>query len=361
MPCRRTKQAKHLTARERASSTVVTCSSRQASSGPAPSRPARSRAGRRPPRGAPAPRPIKRGGRLIWALESDPVHVAPFGADPDLGPLGQGVHVRLARRVGPEPERQAGSRGVVQDRQQDRDPLEPEEGDQVPQRQGARPRTTSCTRSSKMLNPPLPGSISTVGPGAGDRGRGRRLEVRGAAAAEAAGRPRDRVLRLGSLRPDRPRGPLRPDQRRPERDRHRPVQDDRASTRTTASSSCANQSFWKSGQPYMDAITLKTLPDEQARVAALRAGAIDGATLSVDVARVARERQRPRRPEGAERRVPRAADDDQAGRDQAVARPARAAQAVNHAINRADIITAGLQRRRRVLGASSRPATARGR
>ena len=46
-----------------------------------------------------------------------------------------------------------------------------------------------------------------------------------------------------------------------------------------------NESFWKPGQPYMDAITLKVMTDEQARVAALRAGAIDGATLSVDVAR----------------------------------------------------------------------------
>ena len=44
----------------------------------------------------------------------------------------------------------------------------------------------------------------------------------------------------------------------------------------------ANQSFWKKGQPYMDAMTLKTLADEQARMAALRAGAIDGATFSVD-------------------------------------------------------------------------------
>ncbi len=46
-----------------------------------------------------------------------------------------------------------------------------------------------------------------------------------------------------------------------------------------------NDNYWKPGQPYMDAITLKVLTDEQARVAALRAGAIDGATLSVDVAR----------------------------------------------------------------------------
>ena len=35
----------------------------------------------------------------------------------------------------------------------------------------------------------------------------------------------------------------------------------------------------------MNSMQLKILGDEQARVAALRAGAIDGATLSVDVAR----------------------------------------------------------------------------
>jgi peptide/nickel transport system substrate-binding protein len=46
----------------------------------------------------------------------------------------------------------------------------------------------------------------------------------------------------------------------------------------------ANKNFWKKGLPYMDAITLKTLPDEQARIAALRAGAIDGATVSSDSA-----------------------------------------------------------------------------
>jgi len=46
-----------------------------------------------------------------------------------------------------------------------------------------------------------------------------------------------------------------------------------------------NERYWKPGQPYMDAITLKVMTDEQARVAALRAGAIDLATLSVDAAR----------------------------------------------------------------------------
>ena len=46
-----------------------------------------------------------------------------------------------------------------------------------------------------------------------------------------------------------------------------------------------NPRFWKRGQPYLDALTLKTLPDEQARVAAIRSGAIDGATFLYDAAR----------------------------------------------------------------------------
>jgi len=43
--------------------------------------------------------------------------------------------------------------------------------------------------------------------------------------------------------------------------------------------------YRKKGLPYLSALSLRTLPDEQARIAALRAGAIDGATLSPDGAR----------------------------------------------------------------------------
>ena len=49
-----------------------------------------------------------------------------------------------------------------------------------------------------------------------------------------------------------------------------------------------NPNYWKKGQPYLDAITYKIITDEQARIAALRAGAIDGATVSVDSARALR-------------------------------------------------------------------------
>jgi peptide/nickel transport system substrate-binding protein len=49
--------------------------------------------------------------------------------------------------------------------------------------------------------------------------------------------------------------------------------------------------FWKRGLPFLDSLQLKVLPDEQARIANLRAGAIDGATVSPDAARaLARDR-----------------------------------------------------------------------
>ena len=43
--------------------------------------------------------------------------------------------------------------------------------------------------------------------------------------------------------------------------------------------------YRKKGLPYLNQLSLPTMPDEQARIAALRAGAIDGATLSADGAR----------------------------------------------------------------------------
>ena len=148
----------------------------------------------------------------------------------------------------------------------------------------ARKSTSADVKYSveKMLNPPLPGSISTVGAGAGDR-----LGVDVVSKyvvrlhLKEPRRARLRLLRVAPLLADRARGPLRPDQRQPQRDRHRARTGWSGSNPNDRVEYVANQSFWKKGLPYMDAMTLKTLPDEQARIAALRAGAIDGATVSV--------------------------------------------------------------------------------
>lgn len=45
---------------------------------------------------------------------------------------------------------------------------------------------------------------------------------------------------------------------------------------------------WKKGTPYLDELTLKILPDESARVAALRAGQLDGCDISGDAAKTLR-------------------------------------------------------------------------
>jgi peptide/nickel transport system substrate-binding protein len=44
-----------------------------------------------------------------------------------------------------------------------------------------------------------------------------------------------------------------------------------------------NMNYWQSGAPYLDGITFKVMTDQQARVAALRSGAIDGTTISADI------------------------------------------------------------------------------
>lgn len=46
-----------------------------------------------------------------------------------------------------------------------------------------------------------------------------------------------------------------------------------------------NSAFWQEGIPYLDNLTIKILPDEQAGVAALRSGQIHGLTVSADTAR----------------------------------------------------------------------------
>ncbi len=46
-----------------------------------------------------------------------------------------------------------------------------------------------------------------------------------------------------------------------------------------------NEDYWQAGVPCIKDVTLKVLPDEQSRVAALRSGEIDGGTLTADVAR----------------------------------------------------------------------------
>ena len=302
--------------------------------------------------------PIKRGGRLVWGLESDPAHVAPFGgiltanhwakefAYDSLVEWDRNLNVRpaLAEKfeiISKTQIRWTLKRGVRF-----------HNGKEV---------TAADVKYSveKMLNPPLPGSISTVAQvPAIDRVQvvskyvfilhlkqpDARIIGFFAWQRYAPIVPEGLYDQINVARNAIGTGPYRMLGYEPN-DRIEYVKFAR---------------HWKKGFPYMDSMQLKILGDEQARVAALRAGAIDGATLSVEVARSLRNRPRPDRAEGAERRVPRAADDDQAGRGQAVAQAGRAPGGQPRDQPRGHH-QAGLQRRGRVLGASFRPATAPGR
>jgi peptide/nickel transport system substrate-binding protein len=226
---------------------------------------------------------IRRGGRLIWALEGDPVHVAPFGAIPTSNMWGKEASydslVEWDRNLNVKPAL-AEKFQIVSKTEilwTLRKGVKFHNGKEV---------TADDVKYSVglMLNPPLPGSVSTL------------AQIPAIAGADVVSKyvvrlrlkqPDARVIGFfawGRYSPIVPEGLY--DQINVSRNAigtgpYRMVgynPNDRVEL-------LRNENFWKPGQPYMDAITLKVLTDEQSRVAALRAGAIDGATLSVDVAR----------------------------------------------------------------------------
>ena len=250
--------------------------------------------GQRPPDPWPAPRrprgstpsPRRRssyGGRIVWALEQDPVHVAPFGAILTSNHWGKQASydslVEWDKNLNLHPAL-AESWKIAADQKSITFNLR--KG--VKFHNGKELDAGDVKYSvEQMLNPPLPGSISTVGQVPAFLG----VDVVSKYVARLNLKARDaRVfgfLAWGRYSPIVPAGLY--DQINVSRNAigtgpYRMVgfnPNDRVEL-------VANQSFWKKGLPYMDAMTLKTLPDEQARIAALRAGAIDGATVSSDSA-----------------------------------------------------------------------------
>ena len=97
--------------------------------------------------------------------------------DPDRQPLGEGVRLRLARRVGPPAERQDGSCREVRGPQQDVDPLDAQAGHQVPQRQGSHGGRCQVL-GREDAQPAAAGQHLHRRPGAGDRQGPGCLEVR---------------------------------------------------------------------------------------------------------------------------------------------------------------------------------------
>lgn len=237
---------------------------------------ARSRLGRR---GA-AP---KRGGTVTWALEQDPGHIAPFGAILTIGwtadePMYESL-LKWDKNLNVKP---ALATGYVVRNSKTID-FNLRKG--VKFHNGQEFTSADAVYSfAQQLNPPLPGSVSVLGqvPAiAGTEARGKYLlrmhlkepdaRVFGYLAWNrySAMVPNDMYSEVNAATQGIGTGPFKLNGSYVPNDHIDYVR---------------NPNYWQKGLPYLDAINFKIITDEQARIAALRAGAIDGATLSVDSA-----------------------------------------------------------------------------
>jgi peptide/nickel transport system substrate-binding protein len=277
----------------------------------------------------------RRGGKITFALEQDPVHIAPFGAILTSNHWGkEPMYESLVEWDANLNQRPALAQSwkVVDNRTID-----------FTLRRGVRfhngkELTAADVKYSidLQLNPPLPGSVATLG------------QVPSIQAAEVRSKY---VVRIRLTKPDArlfgyfawtrysaivPEG------------MYQQVNAGREGIGTgpfrlvsyvpgqgVEYTRFAN--YRKRGQPFLNQLSLRTLPDEQARIAALRAGAIDGATLSADGARSFQGNNQFRVLRGLtaafrELQMTQKPGENKPWHDR------RVRQAVNHAINRQEII-----------------------
>jgi len=225
----------------------------------------------------------KKGGKLTFALEQDPVHIAPFGA------------ILTANHWGKEPMYES---LIEWDAKLNQRPALAQSWKVVD------PRTVDFTLKRGIrfhngkevtaadvkysvegwLNPPLPGSVTTVN------------QVPSIESAEVRSKY---VVRIKLKKPDArlfgflawtrysaivPEGMYQQVNAGREGIGTGPF---RLTSFTPGQGTeyQAYTNYRKKGLPYLSQLSLPTMPDEQARIAALRAGAIDGATLSADGAK----------------------------------------------------------------------------
>jgi peptide/nickel transport system substrate-binding protein len=277
----------------------------------------------------------KRGGKVTFALEQDPVHIAPFGAILTSNHWGkEPMYESLVEWDANLNQRPALAQSwkVVDNRTIDftlRRGVRFHNGKEV---------TAADVKYSieQQLNPPLPGSVATLG------------QVPSIQAAEVRSRY---VVRIRLSKPDArlfgyfawtrysaivPEG------------MYQQVNAGREGIGTgpfrlvsyvpgqgVEYARFAN--YRKRGQPFLNQLSLRTLPDEQSRIAALRAGAIDGATLSADGARSFQGNNQFRVLRGLtaafrELQMTQKPGENKPWHDR------RVRQAVNHAINRQEIL-----------------------
>lgn len=225
----------------------------------------------------------KRGGKLTFALEQDPVHIAPFGA------------ILTSNHWGKEPMYES---LIEWDAKLNQRPALAESWKVVDNKtidftlrkgvrfhNGKEVTAADCKYSfEKQLNPPAPGSVSTTS------------QVPSIESAEVRSKY---VVRIKLKKPDaRLFGYLawaRYSSIVPEGmyDQVNAAREGIGTGPFRLVSFVPGQGaeytrytgYRKKGLPYLDELSLRTLADEQSRIAALRAGAIDGATLSPDSAK----------------------------------------------------------------------------
>ena len=242
---------------------------------------------------------------------------------PDREPLGQGAHVRVPDRVGREAERAARARDGVEGRRQQDDRLHAAAWSEVPQRQGGH----GCGLQVLVrpaAEPAGAGQRRRAGPGAGDRGYRGAEQVRPADEAEEPGRAGVRLPRLEPLLGDRARGHVRPGQRRTRGDRHGAVPAARVPAQQPRRVRPLPELLEEG--PALPRRSVVQDPGRRAGTGGCSAGRCDRRRHVLGrQCEGARSEPQPEGAAGPDGRVPRAADDDQAGRPQAVARHPRAA------------------------------------
>jgi peptide/nickel transport system substrate-binding protein len=225
----------------------------------------------------------KKGGKVTWALEQDPAHIAPFGG------------ILTMTRTAQEPMYESllqwdknlnikpalATDYVVRDSKT----IDFNIRKGVKFHNGKELTADDAVYSfEQQLAPPLPGSVSVLGqvPAiAGTEARGKyvlRMHLKAPDARifgylawqrYSAIVPRDMYKEVNAATQGIGTGPYKLDGSYVPNDHLNYVR---------------NPQYWDPKVPYLDAINYRIITDEQARIAALRAGAIDGATVTVDSA-----------------------------------------------------------------------------
>jgi peptide/nickel transport system substrate-binding protein len=225
----------------------------------------------------------KRGGKVSWALEQDPGHIAPYGGILTMTRTAQEPMYESLLQWDKNLNLQPALASSWKVRNAKTIDFNLRKG--VKFHNGKELTADDCVYSfEQQLAPPLPGSVSVLG------------QVPAIAGTEAVGKY---TLRMHLKAPDArifgylawqrysaivPRDMYKQVNAATQGIGTGPYKLDGAYVPNDHINYDRNQNYWNKALPYLDEINYRIITDEQARIAALRAGAIDGATVSVDSA-----------------------------------------------------------------------------